>query len=145
MWTHSLAQEGTLSTIRCGNVTYVLVTNITGSSVTLKSGVLIGSFEVADSLSFQDPPHLVAVVSDDTATSNDPVDLITQLDSCANVSDFPDPKPSLLILFVNYKSALALPGESLGVTELPTILLSNLMHALLMFLLIVCRIVSDPL
>ena len=50
MWIHSLALEGTLSTIRCGNATDVLVTNFTGSPITLKTGILIGFFEVADSV-----------------------------------------------------------------------------------------------
>ena len=85
--------------------------------IVLKRGVLISSFEVVDSLSFQDPPHLVSAVSDGTATSNDPADLISQLESCVNVSDYPEARSSLLALLVNHKSALALPGESLRIMD----------------------------
>ena len=91
MWVHSLLLEG--------HVTYVLVTYFTSRSVTFKSGVIIDSFEVADSLSFQDPPYLVIVVFDGTANSNDTADLITQFESCVNVWD----GWSLLNLLVNHK------------------------------------------
>ena len=79
----------------------------------VKSGALLGSFEVADRLPLQDLPHLVAAVSDGTATSSDSADLIIQLESYVNVSDF----PSLLNLLIKHRSAFALFGESLGVTD----------------------------
>lgn len=58
-----LALEGTLSSIRDDHVTDTLDTNVTGSSVTLKDGVHLGSFTIVDEASFQDSVPLIAAVS----------------------------------------------------------------------------------
>ncbi len=74
-----MAVESILSCDRDDHVTDVLVTNLTGAPIFLKSGVLLGSFEVCDSRSFHDPPHLVCSVSPNTDISHDTPDPVSQL------------------------------------------------------------------
>ncbi len=77
----------------------------------------LGSFEICNDLSFEDPPHLVAVVSNGTVTCDDPSDLATQLEPYMKVLDYPEARASLLDLLVKHRRALALHGEPLGVTD----------------------------
>ena len=114
---HHLALESTLSCVRADNVTDALVTNLTGAPISLKNGVLLGSFEICDSRSFDDPPHLIASVSHDKDVPHDTAVLIPQLSAHVQVLDFPSEKSRLLDLLVKHKPAVALPDEPLGVTN----------------------------
>ena len=112
-----LALEGTLSIVRDGHLTDALVTNVTGSAITLRHGVHLGSFIVVDGAFFQDPPSLtVAAVSTQSAHAN-PAELYTQLGAHVKELDFPDARPRLLDILMTQRQALALPGEPLGVTD----------------------------
>ncbi len=53
------------------------MTILTGTPISLKNGVLTGSFEVFDSRSFDESPHLIASVSPYTDISHDIADLIS--------------------------------------------------------------------
>ena len=108
-----LAVEGTLSSIRKDHLTSALVTNLTGSSITLKDGVLLGTFTIHDSESLQDPVPCVAAVSSQPSPTSSPEELKPHV----QVMDFPDMNNSLLDLLVKHRTAFALPGEPLGVTH----------------------------
>ena len=112
-----LALEGTLTIVRDGHLTDALVTNVTGSPITLKHGVNLGSFVVIDQASFQDSPSLVAAVSTQLASSCDSAELATQLEPHVKVLDFPEAQSRLLDILATHRQALALPGEPLGVTD----------------------------
>ena len=112
-----LAFEGTLSTVRTDHVTDALVTNLTGSSITLKDGVHLGSFSVIDEASFQDSPPLIRAVDSKSVSSCSSAELITQLETHVRVVDFPAEKQRLLDTLAAHRQAIALPGEPLGVTD----------------------------
>ena len=112
-----LALEGTLSTMRSGHITDALVTNLTGSSITLKDGVHLGSFSVIDEASFQDSPPLVGAVDSQSTSSCSSVELITQLEAHVKVVDFPAEKHRLFDTLAAHRAAIAFPGEPLGVTD----------------------------
>ncbi|XP_045109084.1 uncharacterized protein LOC123503403 [Portunus trituberculatus] len=112
-----LAVEGTLSTMRCGHLNDALVTNLTGSSITLKDGVHLGSFSVIDEASFQDSPPLIGAVDSQSACSCSSAELITQLEAHVKVADFPAEAQRLYDILVAHRQAIALPGEPLGVTD----------------------------
>ncbi|MPC97202.1 hypothetical protein E2C01_092503 [Portunus trituberculatus] len=82
-----LAVEGTLSSIRKGNVTSALVTNLTGSSITLRDGLHLGSFTVIDSDSLQDFTTCVAAVSSQSSTQSSPEEIDSQLEPHVQVMD----------------------------------------------------------
>ena len=114
----TLALEGTLTIVRDGHLTDALVTNVTGSAITLKHGVHLGSFTVIDGTFFQDPPSLVvAAVSTQPAHASDSAELAIQLGPHVKVLDFPEARPRLLDILATHRQALALPGEPLGVTD----------------------------
>lgn len=113
---HRSALESTLSCVR-DHVSDALVTNLTGSLISLKNGVLLDSFEVSYSRSFHDSPHLIVSVSPNTDTSHDTADLISQLSVHVKVLDFPTAESRLLDLLFKHKPAVALPNEPLGVTD----------------------------
>ncbi len=52
---HSLCFESTLAAVHADHISDALVTNKTGSSITLKDGVLLGTFEVFDLSSTKEP------------------------------------------------------------------------------------------
>ena len=116
----NLALEGTLSTVRDGHLIHALVTNVTGSPITLKHGVCLGSFTVVDRSLFQDSIPFVAAVSPQAAQPCDSAELATQLGAHVKVLDFPDARSRLIDLLVSHRQTLALPGEPLGVTDLVT-------------------------
>ena len=112
-----LALESTLSCVRGGNITDALVTSLTGALISLKSGVLLGSFEVCDSRYFHDPPHLISPVSPTTDLSHDTADFTSQLSAQVKVLDFLTAKSCFLDLLVKHKPVVALPNKPLGVTD----------------------------
>ena len=116
-----LALEGTLTIVRDGHRTDALVTNLTGSPITLKHGVHLGSFIVVDKAFFQDSPSLVvAAVSSQPAPGCNSAELATQLGAHLQGSDFPEAQSRLLDILMTHRQAIALPGEPLGVTDLVT-------------------------
>ena len=117
---HSLALEGTLSQVRQTGVTDALVTNLTGSSLNLKSGVNLGSFELHDSAPFEDPPQFVGCVSAPCDGTLNLTDTVSELTPHIKVSDYSDASPRLLSLLARYRRAIALPGDRLGVTSKTT-------------------------
>ncbi|KAK3878420.1 hypothetical protein Pcinc_017004 [Petrolisthes cinctipes] len=60
---HRLALEGTLSTVREGNICDTLITNVTGSPIALKDGVFLGIFEQYDQLPLEEASQVIAGVS----------------------------------------------------------------------------------
>ncbi|MPC74837.1 hypothetical protein E2C01_069213 [Portunus trituberculatus] len=74
-----LAVEGTLSSIHKDNVTSALVTNLTGSSITLRDGVHLGSVTVIDSASLQDSTTCVAAISSQPSTQSSSEEIASQL------------------------------------------------------------------
>ena len=91
----SLALEGTFSTVRDDHISEALVTNTTGTSFTLKSGVLLDIFEVCNDLSFKNPTHLAASVSSHDNTYNVHYS-ISEFNYLIKVLDYPRAKPILI-------------------------------------------------
>ncbi len=58
MHIHCLCLESTLSAVHAEHISDALVRNKTGSSITLKDGVLLGTFEVLDLSSIEEPLSL---------------------------------------------------------------------------------------
>ena len=115
---HRLALEGTLSTVSNSHTCDTLVTNLTGSPITLKDGTLLGNFEQHNDLSLEDAPQIVAGVS--TQSENTMPLATASVDELAShvvAQDYPEVKPRLLDLLAKHRNAVALPGESLGVTH----------------------------
>ncbi len=114
---HRLALEGTLSVVREGNISDALVTNVTGSSITLKDGTLLGNFEQHDS-DLEEVPQVIASVSNESNVTTPSTDTsVDKLASFVISPDYPEVQPRLLNLLGKYRSAIALPGENLGVTH----------------------------
>lgn len=114
---HRLAMEGTHSTVNDCNMCVTLVSNVTWSPITLKARVFHGSFEECDQLPLEDAPQVVAGVStqcDITKTAAAP---IYKFASLVVANDYPEAKLRLLNLLAKYRNAIALPGESLRVTN----------------------------
>ncbi len=92
--------------------------NKTGSPVHPKDGVTLGIYEVLDMSSIEESlPLPVAGVNAQTSDVTDSADVIALLMPHVNVLDYPDAKPALLKLLAQYRHAIALPGETLGVTS----------------------------
>ena len=109
----SLALKGTLSTVRNDHISDALVTNITGTSITLKNGVLLGIFEVCIDLHFENPTHLLAGVSSSHDYTANVYDSVSKLNSFVKVLDYPRARPRLLNLLAKYQNGIALPGKNL--------------------------------
>lgn len=115
---HRLALEGTLSTVREGNMCDALVSNVSGSPITLKDGVFLGNFEQYDHLLLENAPQVIASVSTQCDCTKPSVTVITDsLASLVVAHDYPEAKPRLLDLLTKYRNVVALPGENLGVTH----------------------------
>ncbi len=111
---HRLCLESTLSTVRTDHISDALVTNKTGSSVHLKDGVALGTYEVLDLSSIEELlPLPVVGVNAQTSDVTDFADIIAPLMSHVNVLDYHD---ALLKLLAQFRQAIALPGEPLEVT-----------------------------
>ncbi len=109
--------ESTLSAVHADHISNSLVTNKTGSSINLKDGVLLGTFEVLDLPSTKEPLLPVAGVNAQNADVTDLTDVMAHLRPHINVLDYPEAKPALLNLLSQHRQAIALPGEPLGVTN----------------------------
>ncbi len=125
------------------HISDALVTNKTGSSITLKGGVLHGTFEVLDLSSTEEPlPLLVAGVNAQNADVTDLTDVIAHIRPHVNVLNYPEAKPALLNLLAQHRQAIALPGKPLGVTTSPITLRFSLELNFHNSLLIGCHIVK---
>ncbi len=117
MCLHRLCLESTLSTVRTVHMSDTLVTNKTGSPVHLKNGAVLGTYEVLDLSSIEESlPLPVGGVNAQTSDVADFADVIAPLMPHVNVLDYPDAKPAVLKRLAQYRQAIALPGEILGVT-----------------------------
>ena len=114
---HRLSLESTLSTVRDGHLSDALVTNVTGSPITLKHGVNLGTFQLYDLPSIEDSPPLPIGGVTHQPSSTDLTDVIAELRPHVSVSDYPEAKPPLLQLLAQHRPAIALAGEPLGVTD----------------------------
>ena len=114
---HRLALESTLSLVNDDSITHALVTNVTGSPFSLRGGTTFASFEVVSALSFQDLPHLVGAGAVASVSTGSPAEMATQLEPHLKVSDYPEAKVRLIDLLAEHRSAIALPGEPLGLTD----------------------------
>ncbi len=115
---HRLCIESTLPAVPVDHISDSLVTNKTGSSVTLKDGVLLGTFEVLDLSSIEEPlPFPATGVNAQNADVTDLTDVMTNLRPHVSVLDYPEAKPAFLHLLAQHRQAIALPEELLGVTH----------------------------
>ncbi len=112
-----LSLDSTLSSVDSHHVTHALVSNASGAPIALKQGVLQGNFEVFDPSSLEEPsPFPVAFVSAQPG-DEDLSDVVTQLPPHVKTPAYPEGKPALLQLLAQYRHAVALPGEPLGLTK----------------------------
>ncbi len=96
---HHLCLESTLSVVNTDHISDSLVTDKTGFSITLKDGVLIGTFEVLDLSSIEEPlPLPVAGINTQNADVSDLTDVMAHLRPHVNVLDYLEAKPALLNL-----------------------------------------------
>ncbi len=108
----------TLTAVHADHISDALVTNKTGSSITLKDSVLLSTFEVLDLSSTEEPlPLPVAGVNAQNADVTDLTDVMAHLRPHVNVLDYPKAKAALLNLLAQHRQAIALPGQPLGVTN----------------------------
>ncbi len=113
---HRLCLESTLSTVRTAHISDALVTNKTGSPIHLKDGFALGTYEVLHLSSIEESlPLPVAGMNTQTSDVTDLADVIEPLMPYVNALDYSDAKPGLLKLLAQYRQAIALPGEPLGV------------------------------
>jgi len=115
-----LGLKPTLSTVRLGHITDVLVLNNTGESLMVKNGTLLSKFQVYDKPVQENPPPLpVASVTplQDASSPLSQSDIIERLKPFVQVSDYPEGKHDLLQILSTFRQAVALPGEPLGVTS----------------------------
>ncbi len=111
-----LSLESTLSSVDAHHVIYALFTNTSGATITLKQGVLPGTFEMFDPSSLEDSSPLpVACVN--TKLVGDLSDVVAQLSPHVKTLDYPESKSALLKLLAKHRHAVALPGEPLGLTS----------------------------
>ncbi len=109
-----LSHESTLSSVDAHHVTHALFSNASGAPITLKQSVLLGNFEVFDPSSLEEPsPFPVACVSAQPG-DEDLSDIVAQLATHVKTRDYPEGKPALLRLYAQYRHAVTLPGEPLG-------------------------------
>ncbi len=100
--------------VHTDHISDALVTNKTGSSVTLKDGFLLGTFEVLDlSCNEEALPLPVAGVNAQGADVMDLTDVMAHLRPHISVLDYPEAKPALLHLLAQNRQAVAIPGEPL--------------------------------
>lgn len=96
------------------------------SLVTLKDGVLFGTYQVFDRPVLQEPFSLL--VADVTAQSSNmayQTGIIAQLMLYVIIEHYPDAKSALLDLLVKFRLAIPLPGEPLGVIDKITMTLRS--------------------
>ena len=118
MRVHRLSLESTLSLVRTDHISDALVTNTTGAPITLKNGVLLGTFETLDLSSIEESlPLPVAGINATSSDMTDLTDVVAQLRPHVHISDYPEAKPALLQLLAQHRPAIALSGEPLGVTN----------------------------
>ena len=118
MRVHRLSLESTLSTVRNDHISDALVTNTTGSPITLKHGVTLGTFELVDLSSIEaSHPLPIGGVTAQPSDLPDLTDVMAELKPHVTVSDYPEAKPALLQLLAQHRQAVALSGEPLGVTS----------------------------
>ncbi len=98
-----LKLEGTITTVRDGHISEAVASNVTGSAITLKQGLHLGSFIVLDRSFFQDSPPFVAAVSSQPANTCDPAELATQLETHVKMLDFADARSRLIDLLVTHR------------------------------------------
>ncbi len=104
MCIHRLCLESTLSAVHADQISDALVTNKTGSSIILKDGVLLGTFEVFDQSSTEELlPLPVAGVNDQNRDVADLTDVMAHLRPHVNVLDYPEAKPTLLNLLAQHR------------------------------------------
>ncbi len=105
-----LSLESTLSSVDAHHVTHALVTNTSGAPITLKQGVLRGTFEMFHPSSFEESSPLpVAGVS--TQLDDDFSDVVAQLSPHVKTLDYPEGKSALLKLLAKHRHAVVLPGD----------------------------------
>ena len=108
-----LSLESTLSTVRDGGFTDILLSNQSNSNITLKKGTLICEFLVYNCK--------VKVIDDFMTVGNIQHNEITnnrdKITPHVKVVDYPHDKERLLDLLSEFSGVLALPGEPLGKTD----------------------------
>ena len=114
-----LVVESTLNRVREGHKTDLLVVNTTGGPIKLKQRVLLSQALAYDKPVVSEPlgmPSACVASLYNSTSHNKPVETQT-LDSFVTVVDYPEFRPSLLELLKKYRDVIALPRESLGVTD----------------------------
>ncbi len=87
---HRLCLESTLSAVRADHISDALFPNKTGTSITSKDGILLGTFEVLDLSPIEEPlPLPVAGVNAQNADVTDLTDVMAHQRPHVNVFDYP--------------------------------------------------------
>ncbi len=107
----------TLSSVDAHHVTHALVTNTSGTPITLKQGVLFGTYELFDPSYFEESSSLPVAGVSTQLVDEDPCDVVAQLSPHIKKLDYPEGKSALLKLLAKHRQAVALPGEPLGLTN----------------------------
>ena len=112
--------EPTLSKVREGNKTSILVTNCSGGPIKLKHGVLLTRALAYDSQVVSEPLEIgliQCIVSAHSSTPGNETVHTSTLKSLVKVNDYPELRHSLIGMLTRYRDISALPGEPLGTTD----------------------------
>ncbi len=111
MCIHHLCLESTLSAVHADHISDALVTNKTGSSITLKDGVLLGTFEVFHLSSIKE--LLPLPVNTQFVDVMDLTNVLAHLWPHINILVYPEAKPALLHLLAQHRQAMPYQGNPL--------------------------------
>ncbi len=117
MCIYRLPLESILSTVRADHIVNALVTNTSGSPVTIKQGILLGTYEVLDLPPLEELPPLFLAGIHALPLDTDLTDVVTQLTPHVKGGDYNEGRPALLKLLAQHRQAVALLGEPLGLTN----------------------------
>ncbi len=109
-----LSLDSNLSSVDAHHVTHALVSNASGAPITLKQGVQLGKFEVFDPSSLEEPPPFPVACVSAQPGDEDLSDVVAQLATHVKTPHYSEGKPALFQLLVQYRHAVALPREPLG-------------------------------
>ncbi len=116
----TLAFEFTISTVIEGNKIVVLVVKTNAAPVKLKQGVLLSHALAYDGQIVPGPLDLSRAgigAFDQNSPVASKASAPASIDSLVKIVDYPEHRDSLLTLLHKYREVIALPGESLGVTD----------------------------
>ncbi len=93
-------------------MTHPLVTNTSGAPITLKQGVLLGTFEMFDRSSLEESSPLAVAGVGTKLVHEDLSDVVAQLAPHVKTLDYPEGKSALLKLLAKHRHAVALQAKT---------------------------------